>query len=609
MIFRGSSKIIAAVLTAALALSPVFVTPISASDGQDVEMDASSWRYQDGEIIEEGNVVVPEDPEDPMAEDYNAQMGSSMKEPASAPEESAEGTPEKSAADSEESAAAPEGSEVAPEESAVGSETDAPAAPADGEILPQESASAEAPAQQPAGIEAPAQEPVAAEAAAQEVDAVQAEAPAEESAAAEAPAQEPMVTAAATGKYWKWSYKGKTMVSDGGTLKGIDVSYWQGTINWAKVKKAGVDFAIIRCGYGSNSSSNDDTKFAANVRACEKYGIPYGVYLYAHANTVKKAEDEANHALRLLKNNNCHLQFPIYYDLEDDRVDKASNAVIRKMAATFCSKLSNNGYPAGVYANLSWWNNQLAGFSGYAKWVAQWSSNCSYKSGYSLWQCTSSASVSGISGNVDANLLMCPRSVMDKYMKLKRVTYSFKTVDGKRYLVGSNGNIIRNTFFQYGGYTYGFDSDGAVVSGKTYWIGYKGYILDSQGRAYINKSKTKKKAAYYAKAGSGKKGTLKKGKKFYVLRTSGKWSQMANGYWIKTKLTKKTTVYPMVKPSVTVKYKAKLKKKTASRSGPGSSYIKKKTFKKNKKVTVIGTYGSWAKLSSGQWLPLSKLKR
>ena len=84
---------------------------------------------------------------------------------------------------------------------------------------------------------------------------------------------------------------------------------------------------------------------------------------------------------------------------------------------------------------------------------------------------------------------------------------------------------------------------------------------------------------------------------------------MANGYWIKTSLTKKTVVYPKVKPSVTVKYKAKLKKKTVSRSGPGSKYIKKKTFKKNKTVTVIGTYGSWAKLSSGQWLPLSKLKR
>ena len=102
---------------------------------------------------------------------------------------------------------------------------------------------------------------------------------------------------------------------------------------------------------------------------------------------------------------------------------------------------------------------------------------------------------------------------------------------------------------------------------------------------------------------------MKKGKSFYVLRTSGKWSQMANGYWVKTSLTKKTAVYPEIKPNVTVKYKAKLKKKTASRSGPSNSYIKTKTFKKNKTVTVVGTYGGWSKISSGQWLPSSNLKK
>ena len=80
MIFNKSSKIIAAVLTAALALSPVFVTPISATDGQEVETDASSWRYQDGDIIEEGNVILPEDADESIVEDYNSQMGSSFEE-------------------------------------------------------------------------------------------------------------------------------------------------------------------------------------------------------------------------------------------------------------------------------------------------------------------------------------------------------------------------------------------------------------------------------------------------------------------------------------------------------------------------------------------------
>ncbi|MBQ3322921.1 MAG: hypothetical protein IJH05_08780 [Firmicutes bacterium] len=581
MIFKTSSKIIAAVLTAALALSPIFVTPISATDGQEVEMDADSWRYQDGDIIEEGNVILPEDADDSIVEDYNSQMGSSF-------EEQTEEPPAEPVTDSEEEAVQAE--EVTAETPAEGPAADASA---------EEPIPVEAPAEEPIAVDAPAEEPIPAEAPADQQTAVQ----------AEMPAQEPELAAAATGKYWKWSYNGKTIVSDGGVLKGIDVSYWQGTIDWAKVKKAGVDFAIIRCGYGSNAKDNDDTKFAANVRGCVKNGIPYGVYLYSHANTVAKANDEANHALRLLKANNCKLQYPIYYDLEDKRVDNASNATIRKIANTFCAKMHSNGYPAGVYANLSWWNNQLSGVDGYDKWVAQWAGKCTYGKKYSVWQCTSSASVSGISGRIDANLLMCPRSLMDKYMNLKVITYSFQTIDGKQYLVSSEGNIIKNRFFKHGGYIYGFDADGVKQAGKSFWIGSKGYILDKQGRAYINKSKTKKKAPYYAKAGSGKKGKLKKGKTFYVLRTSGKWSQMSNGYWIKTKLIKKTTVYPNVKPAVKVKFKAKLKKKTRSYSGPSKGYIKKKNFKKNKIVTVIGTYGSWGKLSSGQWLPLSKLKK
>ena len=273
MIFKTSSKIIAAVLTAALALSPVFVTPISATDGQEVETDASSWRYQDGDIIEEGNVILPEDADESIVEDYNSQMGSSF-------EEQTEELPAEPVTD-------PEAEAVQAEE--VTAETPAEA-PADQQIAAQ----AETPAEEPVVAEAPAEEPIAAEAPADQQTAVQ----------EEMPAQELEFAAAATGKYWKWSYDGKTIVSDGGTLKGIDVSYWQGTIDWAKVKKAGVDFAIIRCGFGSNAKDNDDTKFAANVRGCVKNGIPYGVYLYSHANTVSKANNEAEHALRLLRDNN-----------------------------------------------------------------------------------------------------------------------------------------------------------------------------------------------------------------------------------------------------------------------------------------------------------------
>ena len=83
--------------------------------------------------------------------------------------------------------------------------------------------------------------------------------------------------------------------------KGIDVSKHQGKINWAKVKAAGIDFAIIRCGYGSDQKDQDDAYWQYNVSECERLGIPYGVYLYSYANTTAKARSEAQHTLRLLK--------------------------------------------------------------------------------------------------------------------------------------------------------------------------------------------------------------------------------------------------------------------------------------------------------------------
>ena len=616
-----SRKIIAAVLTAALALSPVFVAPISATDGQEVETSASSWRYQDGDIIiDEGLDAMEADSDMEVFEDYNAQMGSNSDEEqipaaeqtgAAAEEQEQTGEPDQvideplvEPAEEQSDQTAEELSEQ-PAEDQSGQQTEEQPGQTVQEQEPVEEAEPET------TLEAQSVED------SQDVQAPGTQLQAEEQAPAQAeqPAAEPRMTAMSAttrDRYWTWS-SGKYKRGPG-YLKGIDVSYWQGTINWKKVKAAGVDFAILRCGYGPNTTAKDDSKFAANVKGCRENGIPYGVYLYSYADSVSKAKDEADHAIRLLKANKCSLQYPVYYDLEDRKVSRAGAATICKMANAFCSKLKNSGYPSGVYANLNWWNNKLGSFNGYDKWVAQWSSSCTYKKAYSIWQCTSSTTISGISGRVDANLLMCKQSSMKAYMKTGKpvepeVTYSLKTIDGKQYAVREDGTIAKNAFLKIGAYTYGFGEDGVKITDRKYWINCKAYTFDSEGRAYINKSKTKKKTPYYAKAGSGKKGTLKKGKKFYVLRTSGKWSQMANGYWVKTKNIKKIARYPSVKPLVKVKYKAKLKKKTISRSGPSKKYIKKKTFKKNSKVTVIGTYGSWSKISTGQWIPISRLKK
>ncbi|MDO4176782.1 MAG: GH25 family lysozyme [Bacillota bacterium] len=507
-------------------------------------------------------------------------------------------------------------------------------------------------------------------------------------------------------KSWK---VGKTEYS-GGYLKGIDVSVWQGRdselrskIDWSKVKQDVIDngvydFVIIRCGYGINTTSRDDSEFTYNVEQCEKYGIPYGVYLYSYATKDSQARSEADHAMRLLKGH--YPDYPVYYDLEDSSITKAtkySKSKITNFAKIFCSTLDNNGYRTGVYANLNWYSKYIdkIKLSGYSLWVAQWpgkTQEYSNGSDYSIWQCSSSGSVSGIYGRVDINLLVKPYSEIEKYMSYESLpsTLAVSDVDYDAYLnadvgtvrkgpgegykplsgvslskrqkvsvtrtangysevtdesgntgwiasgklvfpdtpwgfeeitegdgddavtktilISYAGDILKDTTANIGGYIYGTDADGVKLVSCTEWSGYKCYTYDDQGRAYINKSKTKRKATVYANPGSAKKGTLKKGKSFYVLRTSGKWSQMSNGLWIKTSYTKKTAVYPTVKPSTENRYTTKIKKKTRSYSGPSTSYIKKKILKKNKTVTVVGTNGSWAKLTTGSWVPLSKLK-
>jgi GH25 family lysozyme M1 (1,4-beta-N-acetylmuramidase) len=186
--------------------------------------------------------------------------------------------------------------------------------------------------------------------------------------------------------------------------KGIDVSVHQGNIDWQKVKNAGIDFAILRCGYGSDIASQDDSQFARNMAECERIGMPFGVYLYSYANSVEKAKSEAQHVLRLIGDHK--LQYPIYYDLEDSgTTGKCSKELILEMAKAFVDILESKGYWVGIYANTYWNNNYLtdAWYNTKARWVAQYHDKCTYKGEYGMWQYSSKGRVDGISGNVDMN--------------------------------------------------------------------------------------------------------------------------------------------------------------------------------------------------------------
>lgn len=187
--------------------------------------------------------------------------------------------------------------------------------------------------------------------------------------------------------------------------RGIDVSKYQGDIDFKKVKNAGVQFAIVRIGYGQYTNQKDE-KFDRNYDGFNSVGIPVGVYLYSYAKNVDDAKKEANVVLTWL--NGRKLNLPVYYDIEDKSQVNLGKKTLTSMCEAFCDTIEKAGYWAGVYANKYFFTTYLDYKKleeKYTIWVAQYSSTNTYRGKYDMWQYTSSGKVNGISGNVDMNIL------------------------------------------------------------------------------------------------------------------------------------------------------------------------------------------------------------
>ena len=190
---------------------------------------------------------------------------------------------------------------------------------------------------------------------------------------------------------------------NGAIARGIDVSNHQGTVDWNKVKAAGIDFAILKVGpvYGK-----PDDSFERNAAECERLGIPYGVYYYSYARSVEDANKEADRTLAWLGGH--HPSLPVYYDLEDIYIlqdPNFSKDKLTQIAQAFCNRMEAVGFKSGIYANLNWLNNYLnsPSLSGYDHWVAQYNWRCDYAGSYSFWQYSSSGNIPGVNGRCDMN--------------------------------------------------------------------------------------------------------------------------------------------------------------------------------------------------------------
>lgn len=192
-------------------------------------------------------------------------------------------------------------------------------------------------------------------------------------------------------------------------MKGIDVSSYQGTIDWSKVKSE-IDFAIIRCGYGDNIKSQDDKEFFNNVNGCIENKIPYAIYLYSYAKKLsgsESIESEVEHCKRLLDEVPTK-PFCVYIDMEDDSIISLGKDTLTNHAIYFCNKIESLGYQAGVYANENWFKNylnaSLIAKDSYSIWCAKYSqTRPNISVDYDIWQYSSTSRVNGINGNVDMN--------------------------------------------------------------------------------------------------------------------------------------------------------------------------------------------------------------
>lgn len=244
----------------------------------------------------------------------------------------------------------------------------------------------------------------------------------------------------------------------GALLRGVDVSYFQFSIDWNAVKASGVDYAIIRAAWSApytdpSGTYHDgiDSYWNGNASACERVGMPYGAYIYSYARTAAEAVREAEHLIGLMRGHKP--TYPLYIDIEDDKVVGAD---LNAVAIAFCRRIEQAGYQAGVYANLSFWNKYLTSstLNNWTRWIAQYNATCDYGGRYDMWQCTSSGGISGINGSVDINF---------DYVDLSN-EYSSQTTWTRVY-----GQSHLDTMLEISKTGWGSSDAVVIATERTYW--------------------------------------------------------------------------------------------------------------------------------------------
>ena len=206
-----------------------------------------------------------------------------------------------------------------------------------------------------------------------------------------------------TDDFYKYYGISKKAAEQSTTLKGIDVSVHNGSIDWNKVKADGVQFAILRAGYGKLASQKDE-RFEGFYSGAKAVGMPVGCYWYSYATTADEARQEAEVCLSVIKGK--QFEYPIYFDLEEQKAFATGKENCSAMVRAFCGKLEKAGCWAGLYMSRSPFNSYMEDDikTKYALWLAEYSTKLNYDGEVGMWQYSSTGRVNGISGNVDLDI-------------------------------------------------------------------------------------------------------------------------------------------------------------------------------------------------------------
>ncbi len=347
--------------------------------------------------------------------------------------------------------------------------------------------------------------------------------------------------------------------------KGIDVSRWQGRVEWEKVKKDGIEFVMLGLGRYRNGHGIPDPNYEYNIKQALAQGIDVGVYLYSEARTVQQAREEAEYVLDQI--DGYRISYPVAFDIEDEVHRRMTTKQRTDITLAFLEVIEEAGYYPMVYASESWFRDSLdlGRLRKYDKWVARWAPSVSFRP-LAMWQYSSTGRVEGIAGPVDLDYcykdyskIITPRTKAENrkdasgwqkkgryYTYLREdgtmVKKSFLTIDGKTYYFNSKG--YRGSGWQKidGRYYYFVKNSGVMKKGWLTLSGKKYYLDANTGARKTGWQRIGGSRYYFDKKGVMKKGWLTvSGKKYFLNLKSGKMRTGWLTYQKKTYYFDKTT--------------------------------------------------------------------